>query len=311
MELIIFISIALASLIVLLFSAHYLIIAISGYSRKTGLSDYLIGFFIISIGTALPELSTALVSSMFGKGQLSIGDVIGSNTLDLTLVLGAILLVAGTIKVRNKNIKETIITIFLMASLPLLLGIDGVLSRVDGLILLVAFLIYATSILTREVSSVKLKKDVKLKFLLKDMSIFILALIALLLSTRWLVWSTLQLSSQFSIPIFLIGSVFLATATILPELTVGIKSVIKKKQDLIFGDTFGSVVVNSTLVVGIAALINPIPLQLSGFVISSIFMLLCVALGYLMIRKKELNWKHGLLFISLYVLFILIQVAIG
>ena len=287
MELIIFISIALASLIVLLFSAHYLIIAISGYSRKTGLSDYLIGFCIISIGTALPELSTALVSSMFGKGQLSIGDVIGSNTLDLTLVLGAILLVAGTIKVRNKNIKETIITIFLMASLPLLLGIDGVLSRVDGLILLVAFLIYATSILTREVSSVKLKKDVKLKFLLKDMSIFILALIALLLSTRWLVWSTLQLSSQFSIPIFLIGSVFLATATILPELTVGIKSVIKKKQDLIFGDTFGSVVVNSTLVVGIAALINPIPLQLSGFVISSIFMLLCVALGYLMIRKKE------------------------
>lgn len=311
MEIIILLGVALLSLIIILSSSHYIIFAISRYAKKTGISDYLVGFFIVSIGTAIPELSTASISSWLGNGQLGLGDVIGANTLDVTLVLGAILLVARTIKVKNKLIKETILTIFLMALLPLLLGIDGNLSRIDGIILLVAFLIYSTSLLVEEGKLGKLKRDVKMKFIVKEMCIFLFALAALLLATRWLVWSVIQFSNIFIIPVFLMGAVFLATATILPELTVGIKSIIKKSTGLAFGSTFGSVIVNSTFVLGIAAIIRPIYFDLTVFVLSSIVMLFCIAVSYFVIKKEVLTWKHGIFLITLYLLFIGVQLVIG
>src|SRR3989344_4835784 len=112
MELLILFIIAVFSLLIVLKSATYLIFSISNYAKKTGISDYLIGFFIVSVGTSLPELSTAVVSSFFGKGQLSLGNVIGANTFDVTLVLGAFLLVARSITIKDNIVNETIFTVF-------------------------------------------------------------------------------------------------------------------------------------------------------------------------------------------------------
>lgn len=308
MKLIILILIAFFSLLIVLNAATYLILAISQYAKKTGISDYVIGFLVVSVGTSLPELSTAVVSSYFGKGQLSLGDVIGANTLDVTLVLGAFLLAARSLTLKDSVINETIITVFLMSSLLIILGMDGFISRIDGAILFIAFLIYVTSILVNEGSMGTLKKDVKFKHIIKDMVTFLLALSALLLSTQIFVWSVLQFSSIFAIPVFLLGTVFLASATTLPELIISVKSVISKSTHLAFGNTFGSIIINSTFVIGVGALIKPFSVDVFPFLMSSLMMLFCIGVSYVVIMRKKLSWKHGLFLMMMYLLFVAVQV---
>jgi len=306
--LIYFIIIALLSLLVILKSASYAITAIAHYARKTGISDYIIGFLVISIGTSFPELTTGITSSWINRGELVLGDIIGGNIIDLTLVLGLMAIIARKIYVKGEIIKKTIPSLVIMVLLPIILSLDGILSRIDGKILLIAYLAYIYLLIRKEGEIGHVKKQVELRSIILDMVIFIIALIALLLSVRWLVFSSVMISDILNIPIFLFGLIFVAICTTTPELTVGIKAILKGRTNIGFGDILGAVVTNLSLVLGISSLIKPIALDRFEFIAASLFMLFGLFFVIYLIRKEEVNWQHGIIALMIYIAFILFEV---
>jgi cation:H+ antiporter len=297
------------SIFVIMKAAGHAITAIAHYARETGISEYVIGFLVVSLGTSLPELSTAFIASLTDNGALLLGDVFGANLLDVSLIFGLTAIIGKKIKVKGKMLSKTVVTILVISLLPFLLGLDGNLSRLDGVILLGAFGVYVTRLLLGEKKFGKVKKQVYWKDIWQDMLVFVGCLVALLLSTRWLVISSIQISSIFDIPLFVMGLVFLAVGTSVPELTISIKAILKKESGLAFGDTLGAVVTNSSLVLGITAVINPIFFNISQFVTAGLFMLTGIFMGSMFILKKEITWQEGIALVLLYVGFLVVQLV--
>ncbi len=289
-------------------SAGYIINAVSDYAKKLGVSQYLIGFLVVSIGTSLPELTTAFVASFRNAGQIVLGDVIGANIIDVTVVLGITSIIGKKIFIHGKVLNKTVLTVLIMAVLPMILGYDGTISRIDGVILIVSFFIYIMVLLRKEGQFGKLKKEIKLKDIWQDMFVIAGSLVALLLSANWLIASASKIGVILGIPDMVLGLLIVAVGTTIPELTVEVLSIIRGASGIAFGDILGSVVCNSSLVLGVASVINPIVItERSQFINSSFFMITSVFIALLFIRKKEITWHEGLGLLLLYVTFLITE----
>lgn len=292
--------IGVISIMVIMKSAGYMISAISHYSHVTGLSDYLLGFVIVAVCNAFPEISTAIFSSMAGKGALVLGDVIGANIINTTLIFGLMAVFAGKMEVGGKKL-------FSIIYLPLALlifGADGVISRLEGIFLIIFFCTYLIIILIKETAKSKIKTEIKLREVWKDILVFGFSLAALLMATRWLVFSAISISTQLRIDEFLMGVIVIALGTSVPELTIGLKSVFRGVKGISFGNIFGSFATNISLVIGIAALINPIELDIFTFYLSFAFMTLAISASLFFMRKGEIGWKQGSALLLIYLLFL-------
>ncbi len=298
------IIIILISFFIIMKSAGYIISSITDYAHKTGLSEYLLGFVIVAFCTSLPELSTAFFSSLAGKGDLVLGDVIGANIIDTTIVLGLVAILGKKMKVGGKKITSLIILPFLL----LLFGFDGIITRLEGSLLILAFIIYIGALILREKGESNIVADIKFKEIWKDILVFGFALGALLLAARWMVFSSLVLANNFDIPHFIVGLVIIAFGTTIPELTVELKSVFSGVRQIAFGDIFGSFMTNICLVVGFAAVINPISFEKTTFFTSLFFMTLSIALALWFMSGKEITRKHGMILLGFYLLFLITQI---
>jgi len=184
--------------------------------------------------------------------------------------------------------------------LPLMLVMDGSLSRVDGIMLVFAFFVYILRLWKGEGQLGRIKKNVKLKNIYKDGLIFIGSLIALLLSARWLVFSSLEISKIMDISPFIIGFVVIGIGASTPEFMVQVRSVLRKKQDIVLGNVFGSLVANSALVLGITALIAPFSISFGTIMNVALFMTAGVLFILFLTGRESVNWKHGLVMIGIY-----------
>jgi len=304
MDIIISFIIAIASLLVIMKAASYAITAISNYAKTTGISEYLIGFLVVSIGTSLPELSTAIMGSLANQSKLILGDLIGANIIDVTLVLGLTAIIGKKIVIEGDAIDKTFLTTIALVILPLILGFDGKFQRFDGLILLGAFAIYIFRLIKKEGTLGRIKKSISIKDIWKDMLVFLGSMFALLLSAKWFLISCFQISNYFGIPTFIMGLVFVAIGTTVPELTVSIRSVLKGHHHIGFGNILGSIIANITLVLGIAALINPISFDKTRFITSALFMLTSVVIAILFLKKKTITWQEGVALLLVYITFL-------
>jgi len=278
--------IALASLIIVAKSADLVVYGISHYAKKLGVSDYLIGFLVISIGTAIPELTASITGTLIGQGSIVLGTVLGANLFEIPL-LGILLLIAKKIKIKqNVGMNAPIVTLFIII-LPLLLIIDGLLSKTDGIILLIAFLIYIARLWRGEGQLGKMKKNIELKNVWKDALIFSLALAALLLSARFLVFSSISISEILKISPYMIGLIVIGIGASAPELTIQIRSILKHHKDIAFGNVLGSLVANSALVLGIAAIIRPVLIEPSIIFVTSIFLIMGVLYVLILMGKTK------------------------
>jgi len=308
MEIIGYILVAVLSLFVVIKSAGLLIKSISVYAKKAGISEYIIGFLVVSIGTTLPDISTAIFASMIHQGQLILGDVVGANLLDMTIVIGLMAVIAKRIDIHEKIMNKTILIVIAMVSLPLILGLDGKFSRTDGVILMIAFGLYILRLVRKEKETGHIKNSVLWKNIWKEMFVFLGSLVALLLSARWLVVSTIEISKIWHIPIYFMGLIFIAIGTTTPEISVGIKSALSGKTSIAFGDVLGAIVVNSSFVIGLTAILSPFTFPKSSVLISAFFMILAVIIGVLLLRKGHLTRKMGILLLSIYFVFILTSI---
>ncbi|OYT32208.1 hypothetical protein DRJ22_01825 [Candidatus Woesearchaeota archaeon] len=299
--------ICVVSLLVVLRAADLALYGISNYAKKLGVSQYLIGFLVVSVGTSLPELVAAITGAVQKQTALIMGTILGSNISDLTLILGVLVIVGKTIKLEEPVVGKTFFRTVLLVLLPLVLVLDGRLSRLDGFVLVSGFIAYIASLWIKEGKLGKMKKSVKLRHIWRDGAVFVGCIIALLLGARWLILSASSIASIVGISPYVVGLTLVALGTSLPELTVEIRSVLKGLSSLAFGDLIGSVIANSTLVLGLVAIISPFVIDPLTIVFASAVMVFSLFLGLYFMSKRFINWKQGVVLVAVYVVFFVCQ----
>lgn len=297
--------------LVLVKSSAILIKALVNVARFLKWSEFIVSFILVGITTSLPELFVGISSALRKAPELSLGNVIGSNIVNLTLVAGLIILFSKNKKVQEKIIKRDIWIIFGLAILPIIFLLNKNLSRLEGLILLALFCAYLIYLIKQKKDSPKILNNFnQVKTFLKSIGLFIASLVFLLGSSWLIVYSAQQIAHGLNANLIIIGILLVALGTSLPELIFGLKASLMHHEQMHIGNLIGSTAANSALVLGVTALINPINLQdLNSFLMPGIFMIFAILIFNFFIRtKQKFSWWEGALLVLIYIVFVILQV---
>lgn len=257
----------------ILWGANALTDGSAAIAKKWGVSDLVIGLTVVAFGTSAPELTISLLSSLHGNAPMAIGNVVGSNIFNVLVIIGVTALVTP-IKI-EKSIMTSEIPLVLLSSIALLVMANGplldsasssVLTRVDGLILLLFFAIFMRYTFSQASASAdssdpsaenaKSKQDMPLW---KSVLFVILGLGALVGGGDRFVAGASGIASAIGISDAVIGLTIVAAGTSLPELATSVAAALKGKTGIALGNVIGSNIFNIFLVLGASASITPLP----------------------------------------------------
>lgn len=294
--------------------SSYAIKYASELAKQFHLSQFVVSFFIIAIISALPEAIIAIISAMNGEPELGVGTLLGGNITDLTLIFGLVALVSSRgIKVESKILRNNLLYL-IMLFVPVLLGLDGKFSRIDGGILVLLGIIFFVKIYQ---NSSRFKKKFKFNYakrsnFTKSLLLLVLSLIGLLISAHFTVEFATDFAYEIKMPLILIGITIVAFGTCLPELAISLKSVKTNSNEVALGDLLGTVMTDATIVMGIVALISPFNCPFSGFIFSSLTRFIAgIFVIIFMNSEKSVNKKEGIALVLFYVLFIFIEIIMN
>ena len=296
--------IIVASLAVLIMASDKALYGVTHYAEKLGLSEYLIGLVIISLGASMPELVSAIMGSFAGDAGIILGTILGSNATGITLVVGVSAIIGKKMKLNPHVLGKTEIITIAAVILPFLLLLDGKIGRIDGTIMIVAYFAYIIYLWRKEGKAGTMKKDVKFERIYLDGIIFVLALLAILLSARWLVFSSIEVSSLLGLSSFIVALLVIGIGTSMPDLAVGVRALMQGHKGIGVGNALGSIVVKSLLFLGILAVINPIVTSPWTILVSEIVLVGGLVFIFYLTEKKMMTWKSGIVLLSLYLIFI-------
>ncbi len=254
----------IAGLGVLVWSADKFVYGAAAFARNLGLPPMLIGLTIVAMGSSAPEMFVAATAAMDGMSNTAIGNVLGSNIANITLILGITALL-GAISVSSQTLKREI---------PMMLGatlfagyclFDGQLTRVEGVLLIVVFFALMGYLIWHAVTNKEddplaeeaesdVPKDVPTP---KAILWLIVGIILLPLSADWMVQGAVGIAKAYHLSDLVIGLTIIAVGTSLPELAACIAGVLKKEDDLAIGNIVGSNLFNILAVLALPALIAP------------------------------------------------------
>ncbi|WFB35632.1 calcium/sodium antiporter [Kiritimatiellota bacterium B12222] len=255
-------------LYVLIRSSDRFVDGAAGVARHLGISPIVIGMVIIGFGTSAPEMVVSAFSALEGKPALALGNAFGSNIANIGLILGISALICP-IQVHSNILRRELPLLTGLTLITFLVLRDGVLSRMDGVLLLVLFV--ASMAWTVWISfqgpqdelihSVTDEATVAPVALSKSVRDLILGLVLLVVSSRILVWGAVDLATLAGVSELIIGLTVVAIGTSLPELASTIAAVRKGEHDMAIGNVVGSNLFNTLAVVGIASTIQPFTLD--------------------------------------------------
>jgi len=314
MEFLIFVLIFLFSFFLLFWSSNFLVESLKKISKFLGWKEFVVSFFIVAFSTTIPNFVVDVTSAIKNVPHLALGDVIGTNIVDLTLIVGVSALISKAgLSLPSRTVQGSSIFTILVAILPLILILDGELSRADGILLIFTFLIYLFWLFQKKERFEKIydgiKEPLTLNFFFKNLLFLFFSISILLLSAQGVVKSALFFSSFFKVPLTFIGALIVGFGTALPEFSFCFQAAKKSQDWMIVGDVMGSVILTTTLVLGTVSLISPIKnLSFSQLLVARIFLLISAILFFVFVRTdKKITKKEGFFLIFLYLLFLLTQ----
>jgi cation:H+ antiporter len=303
----------------LVISAKWVLDALTSIARRLGWKEFVVAFFTISLGSVAPEFFIGVTSALRSVPELALGNILGQNILLFSFTIGlcAIILKNG-IEVESRTVRAGSTFAVLSALLPLLLIMNGELSRIDGAILIICFFVFVGWLFHRGDRFKKIYEEKEaeppLPFpLVKNFFIFLFGLIVLLGSAYGIVSAAENFSHHLQISLPLIGLLIVAMGVGLPETYFSISLARRGQSWMILGGLMGAVTMSSTLVLGTVALINPIVIGqefLSSLTIARVALVACSLLYLLFIRSgKRVSTKEGLLLISIYIAFLILEIG--
>jgi cation:H+ antiporter len=301
----------LLALVALLVAAHFFTGAAERLGLAFGMSPFVVGVFIVAIGTSLPELVASLIAVSNGTSEIVAGNVLGANASNLLLILGAVSVVvpAGRMVLGEQYL--FIDLHFLLGSI-LALGTamaDGMVSRGEGVLLLLAYVVYVAYLMAEgrtgsaeQTMEEQLPRASRHRVAL-DAAILVAGGVAIYFAGDRTVSALEQVASDLAISPAVASITILALGTTLPELAVSVSAARRGLASLAVGNILGSCVFNALTVTGAGAVLGGIvvPSELRQFALP--FVAASSLLFYLLTQDKRVSRWEGLLFLVLYMLF--------
>ncbi len=252
-------------LILLVKGADWLVSGASALAKKYKVSDLAVGLTIVAFGTSAPELVVNIIAAHDGFADVALGNVIGSNNFNLFIILGLSGLVIP-LKVHSRTVWREVPLSFVAAGLVFLLGNEfftgaqnKVISRLDGLLLLVFFTAFLFYVYKQLKTDVHIKGDFRVRYSrLKILVLIIAGLLALIGGGRLVVDSAVDIAHALGVSEKIIGLTIVAAGTSLPELATSVVAAYRRNADIAIGNIVGSNIFNLFLILSASTFIRPV-----------------------------------------------------
>ncbi len=296
----------IVGVIILVKGSDYFIEGAAYIARYFGISDLLIGLTVVAMGTSLPELGVSAYASYMGSGSLAVGNVVGSNVANIALILGLVLLfrrLEMDEKMYRRDGYFMLVISFIFAAMAFF---DGIISRIEGIILMALFISYLTLLYKQRRMGMAEDHPIRKEGRLFEESLKLsIGAIGVLIGSRFLVNSAIEIASVLGISEGAIGSTLVAVGTSLPELAVSVTALKKGYTPISIGNLIGSNIFNILWVIGVASIISPLNANdvLMKF---NIPIMLAVAILLLVFMRfnAEFGKREGIIFMGIYILFL-------
>lgn len=306
-ELLIPIALILAGFLLLIWSADLLVDNASVLASRLGVSTFIVGVVIIGFGTSAPEMFVSAMAAIDNKGNLALGNALGSNITNIGLVLGCAALI-GSLAVSKSAARKDIPIVVATGVLAVLLCMDGTLSNVDGYLLLAVlagYLIWSGISDKKNNDADETPDDDNSKSTLYYVGLTILSIVVLMTASKMLVSGSVTIAKMLGVGELMIGLTVVAVGTSLPELAASIAAARRQAHDMLIGNIIGSNIFNTLGVLGIMGVIRPTDIDLNAlardFPIMFAFTLFILVLA---LTKRSFSRTSGAIMVTGYVAYI-------
>lgn len=307
--------------LLLIKGADFLVEGASSIAKKFQVSDMVVGLTIVSFGTSMPELIVNVLASVNGNSEIAIGNVFGSNIANILLILGVSAIIFPLAVQKNTVLTEipfSLIAVLLVGFLANASLFDTtpelIVSRLDGIILLFFFLLFMVYIFYIASKNKDLEENPGPKTTLTQTKAIVWVIggvLALFIGGKLVVDGAVEFATYFGLSEAFIGLTVVAIGTSLPELVTSAMAARKGNSDIAVGNAVGSNIFNILWILGLSAVIRPLPfetisnLDILMIIFASVLLIFSLAIG----KRGSIDRLNGLLFLLVYVayLFFLVQ----
>ena len=275
----------------------------SGIATKFKIPQLVIGLTIVAMGTSAPEAAVSITAALKGNADITVGNIVGSNILNILIILGISSLITP-IAVAKSTIRAEIPFMIAVTLLLLKMGYNGTIGLLEGIILLVVFLIYLGYLfLLAKKDKDKVEEDIKEIPVTKALIWTVVGLFLIVYGSNITVDAATKIAQVLSLSERFIGLTIVALGTSLPELFTSLSAARKGNADIAIGNIVGSNIFNILFVIGVSASIVPVPFA-TGFrfdtviaVVAAVLLLICS------VKEKKLKRWSGAVMLLSYILY--------
>ena len=290
--------------------ADYFVDGAAGIATKFGISQLVVGLTIVAMGTSAPEAAVSITGAMSGAADIAVGNVVGSNILNILIILGVTGVIA-TIAVQKSTLMIEMPFMLAITVLLIVLGMTGnEITFIEGVIFWICFIAYLVYLyfLAKKGTEEETTED---RPIWKLLLFILVGGVVVVWGANISVDAAVAIATAIGLSEKLIGLTIVALGTSLPELVASVTAARKGNADIAIGNIVGSNIFNILFVLGTSALIIPIPYQ-SAFLFDGIIAVLAgVVLWVATIRKRELNRTWGIIMLLCYAAYLAYSLSFG
>ena len=311
MGLLINLALLLIGFVFLIKGADIFVDGASDTARKFRVPKMLIGLTIVSFGTSAPEFAVSIQSILSGKGDILLGNVVGSNVLNILLILGLASLV-GTIRVNTATVKKEIpVLVLITLAFAALLSdkifglAENIFTRQDGIVLLLFFCIfiyYLIGMARKKDTNEEENKDEKPVKLVKALLMIVIGLFGIVLGSDFVVKGASEIAATFGVSQRIISLTIVALGTSLPELVTSVIATKKGEYDIAIGNIVGSNIFNIGIVAGLpVAIFGGVGGGAFSYIDIIALIISAVVLFFFARHGGRIGYKKGIIFLLMFV----------
>src|SRR3989344_1283957 len=307
----------------LLWSSNWLVSSVTHIARYLRWKEFVIAFFVMAVVASFPNLFVGIIAAFNDAPELSFGDVVGNSVVDLTLVAALAVFFGRGLRGDGPLVQRSSLITAAVAILPLLLILDHQLGRGDAVVLLLTFFFYSIWLFSKrgeythvfdhaDPAQTKIPPIARFRAFFINILKALVGILILLASAQGVVNAVLFFAEAFDLPLAFIGILVLGFGSALPEIYFTIAAARHANSSIILGDLMGAVIVMSTMVLGIVALIQPIRIEdFSPFALARVFLVVSALLFLIFLRTdRRITAKEGVFLLLLYIAFVAGEVFI-
>ena len=278
----------------------------SGIATKFGIPQLVIGLTIVAMGTSAPEAAVSITAAIKGNADITVGNIVGSNILNILIILGISSLITS-VAVAKSTIRVEIPFMMVITLLLLVMGYNGTINLVEGIILLLLFVLYLAYLFVLAKKDGGNEEDIKELSVTKALLWTVIGLFLIVYGSNVTVDAATKIAKVLGLSERFIGLTIVALGTSLPELFTSVSAARKGNADIAIGNIVGSNIFNILFVVGISASIIPVQFA-EGFRFDTVVALVAALILWLcpMKDKKLKRWAGVLMLVSYAIYFALI-----